>query len=232
MVGACGGSLCCAIGRISRRLPALLNLETSSSGAAGGRSAVPVCCCRLRYGGTAVRSSGSLRRSRVSAMSDSECWIVLREIAERPKIAWRGSAPRTRGRSCCFCLSLSISLSTHTDLSLPLSFSRCVCARCVHSVAPDRHRERERSRPGQSEVGQSKVGQGVCNRHGQTDRKRRLETSHPVSSCRRTLSLTFHIQIGPHRRARPPLLACHRRRAAPTGRRIQAFGSLCSLYEP
>lgn len=111
--------ICCAIGRISRRLPALLNLETSSSGAAGGS----------QYGSCPTVGSGT-QGARLVPSGDHECrpcqilnagLCCVRLRSGRRLDAWL-SPEHTRGRSCCI-LSLSLSLSvwpvccTHYDLN-------------------------------------------------------------------------------------------------------------------
>lgn len=117
--------ICCAIGRISRRLPALLNLETSSSGATGGSqygTTAPVLLCLVGSGTQCALlvPSGDHECRPCQILNAGLCCVRLRSA--RRLDAWL-SPEDPRPLSLLLSVSLSVCLSVCVSVCLSVSLS-------------------------------------------------------------------------------------------------------------
>lgn len=135
-VGSCGSAVPSAEFPVALPCPppTLLNLETSSSGAAGGSQSQDgfLSYCRLRYAMPMPLFSGSLRRrSRVCRPCQilECCWVFeLGEMRSGRRLdAWL-SPPKTRGRSLLLFPFSLVSLCRSLSLSLRSMISSDLCA--------------------------------------------------------------------------------------------------------
>lgn len=115
-------------------------------------------CCRLRY---ACVFPGSLRRSRVSGMSDSERWIVLREMRSGRRLGAWLSPERDNAAACCF-FSRSLSLTRSLTKSPSHRHDLSLCCSLYAMISLPVYLCGCRPPRGSGLLGQARVGATDC----------------------------------------------------------------------